>query len=63
MPALQTSTDWCYLSFKIKHLFQIFCCQSVRLREFELEVDNSTKRGPYVERVYFVIIEMAREFS
>ncbi|KAG5533311.1 hypothetical protein RHGRI_027486 [Rhododendron griersonianum] len=30
-----------------------------RLREFELEVDNSTKRGPYVERVYFVIIEMA----
>ncbi|XP_058182415.1 sulfate transporter 4.1, chloroplastic-like isoform X2 [Rhododendron vialii] len=30
-----------------------------RLREFELEVDNSTKRGPDVERVYFVIIEMA----
>ncbi|KAF7131990.1 hypothetical protein RHSIM_Rhsim09G0158600 [Rhododendron simsii] len=30
-----------------------------RLREFELEVDNSTKRGPDVERVYFVIVEMA----
>ncbi|XP_057475428.1 sulfate transporter 4.1, chloroplastic-like isoform X1 [Actinidia eriantha] len=30
-----------------------------RLREFEFEVDESTKRGPEVERVYFVIIELA----
>ncbi|XP_028075886.1 probable sulfate transporter 4.2 isoform X2 [Camellia sinensis] len=30
-----------------------------RLREFEFEVDKSTNRGPEVERVYFVIIEMA----
>ncbi|PSS34558.1 Sulfate transporter 4.1 like [Actinidia chinensis var. chinensis] len=30
-----------------------------RLREFEFEVDKSTKRGPEVEKVYFVIIELA----
>uniref|UniRef100_A0A5B7BL37 STAS domain-containing protein n=1 Tax=Davidia involucrata TaxID=16924 RepID=A0A5B7BL37_DAVIN len=30
-----------------------------RLREFEVEVDGSTRRGPEVERVHFVIIEMA----
>ncbi|KAG9453712.1 hypothetical protein H6P81_006616 [Aristolochia fimbriata] len=30
-----------------------------RLREFELNIDRSTKRGPEVERIYFVIIEMA----
>lgn len=33
-----------------------------RLREYEVEVDQSTGRGPDVERVYFVIIEMARKF-
>ncbi|KAM7492091.1 hypothetical protein LguiA_035012 [Lonicera macranthoides] len=30
-----------------------------RLREFELEVDASRRHGPEVERVYFVVIEMA----
>ncbi|XP_061997766.1 probable sulfate transporter 4.2 isoform X1 [Rosa rugosa] len=30
-----------------------------RLREYEVEVDKSTSRGPEVERIYFVIIEMA----
>ncbi|CAN6704959.1 unnamed protein product [Malus baccata var. baccata] len=30
-----------------------------RLREYEVEVDRSTSRGPEVERIYFVIIEMA----
>ncbi|XP_041000401.1 probable sulfate transporter 4.2 isoform X1 [Juglans microcarpa x Juglans regia] len=30
-----------------------------RLREYEIVVDRSTSRGPDVERVYFVIIEMA----
>ncbi|KAL5711092.1 Sulfate transporter 4.1 [Ranunculus cassubicifolius] len=30
-----------------------------RLREYELKVDGATKRGPSVERIYFVIIEMA----
>ncbi|KAG2723660.1 hypothetical protein I3843_02G157800 [Carya illinoinensis] len=30
-----------------------------RLREYEIVVDRSTSRGPEVERVYFVIIEMA----
>ncbi|XP_068637279.1 probable sulfate transporter 4.2 [Aristolochia californica] len=30
-----------------------------RLREFEINIDGSTKRGPEVERIYFVIIEMA----
>lgn len=30
-----------------------------RLREYELDIDKSTRRGPEVERVYFVIIEMA----
>lgn len=33
-----------------------------RLREYEIEVDRFTGRGPDVERVYFVIIEMARKF-
>ncbi|XP_022990262.1 sulfate transporter 4.1, chloroplastic-like isoform X1 [Cucurbita maxima] len=32
---------------------------SDRLREYEVEVDRSTGRGPDVERVYFVVIEMA----
>ncbi|MED6144695.1 putative sulfate transporter 4.2 [Stylosanthes scabra] len=30
-----------------------------RLREYELDVVNSTRRGPEVERIYFVILEMA----
>ncbi|KAI3751393.1 hypothetical protein L2E82_22479 [Cichorium intybus] len=30
-----------------------------RLREYELEVDQCSKRGPEVERIYFVILEMA----
>ncbi|KAK9282914.1 hypothetical protein L1049_011139 [Liquidambar formosana] len=30
-----------------------------RLREYEVDIDKSTRRGPEVERVYFVIIEMA----
>ncbi|KAJ0045848.1 hypothetical protein Pint_06206 [Pistacia integerrima] len=30
-----------------------------RLREYELEVDKSSRRGPEVERIYFVILEMA----
>ncbi|KAK9070506.1 hypothetical protein SSX86_010908 [Deinandra increscens subsp. villosa] len=30
-----------------------------RLREYELVVDQSCKRGPEVERIYFVILEMA----
>lgn len=30
-----------------------------RLREYEVEVDRSMSRGPEVERIYFVIIEMA----
>ncbi|XP_052623164.1 sulfate transporter 4.1, chloroplastic [Lactuca sativa] len=30
-----------------------------RLRKYELEVDQSCKRGPEVERIYFVILEMA----
>ena len=34
---------------------------SVRLREYEVDVDRSTSRGPEVERIYFVIIELARK--
>ncbi|KAJ9160034.1 hypothetical protein P3X46_025475 [Hevea brasiliensis] len=30
-----------------------------RLREYELNVDKSTKHGPEVERIYFVILEMS----
>ncbi|KAF6148854.1 hypothetical protein GIB67_014225 [Kingdonia uniflora] len=30
-----------------------------RLQEYEIDIDGSTKRGPEVERIYFVIIEMA----
>ncbi|KAK6228051.1 hypothetical protein SCA6_000391 [Theobroma cacao] len=30
-----------------------------RLREYEVVVDKSTRRGPEVERIYFVILEMA----
>ncbi|WCJ19512.1 sulfate transporter 4.1 [Euphorbia peplus] len=30
-----------------------------RLREYELDVDKSTSRGPEVERIHFVILEMA----
>ncbi|WOG96229.1 hypothetical protein DCAR_0415563 [Daucus carota subsp. sativus] len=30
-----------------------------RLREYELEIDEPTRRGPELERVYFVILEMA----
>ena len=33
----------------------------LRLREYEYEIDVSTSRGPEVERIYFVIIEMARK--
>lgn len=33
----------------------------VRLREYEVDVDRSTSRGPEVERVYFVILEMSRK--
>ncbi|XP_054787738.1 sulfate transporter 4.1, chloroplastic-like isoform X2 [Prosopis cineraria] len=31
-----------------------------RLREYEADADRSTRRGPEVERIYFVILEMAR---
>lgn len=34
---------------------------SIRLREYEVDVDSSKRRGPEVERIYFVIIEMARK--
>ncbi|KAK7273101.1 hypothetical protein RIF29_14147 [Crotalaria pallida] len=30
-----------------------------RLREYEVAADTSTRRGPEVERIYFVILEMA----
>ncbi|KAJ1435503.1 STAS domain [Sesbania bispinosa] len=30
-----------------------------RLREYEVDVDSSTRRGPEVERIHFVILEMA----
>lgn len=30
-----------------------------RLREYEIPVDGTTRRGPEVERVYFVILEMS----
>ncbi|KAF5188678.1 Sulfate transporter, partial [Thalictrum thalictroides] len=30
-----------------------------RLREYEINIDGATKRGPRVDRIYFVIIEMA----
>ncbi|KAF2295969.1 hypothetical protein GH714_035447 [Hevea brasiliensis] len=30
-----------------------------RLREYELDVDKSTRHGPEVERIYFVILEMS----
>ncbi|KAJ4848158.1 Sulfate transporter 4.1, chloroplastic [Turnera subulata] len=30
-----------------------------RLREYEVDVDKSTKRGPEVGRIYFVILEMS----
>ncbi|GLT66914.1 hypothetical protein SLA2020_392540 [Shorea laevis] len=30
-----------------------------RLREYEIAVDKSSRRGPEVERIYFVILEMA----
>ncbi|XP_043814269.1 sulfate transporter 4.1, chloroplastic isoform X2 [Manihot esculenta] len=30
-----------------------------RLREYELDVDKSTRRGPEVERIYFVILELS----
>lgn len=35
-----------------------FC---IRLREYELDIDSSTRRGPEVERIHFVILEMARK--
>lgn len=34
---------------------------SIRLREYEVDVDNSTRHGPEVERIYFLILEMARK--
>ncbi|KAM7494958.1 hypothetical protein LguiB_029567 [Lonicera macranthoides] len=42
-----------------KEIFQVLHCRAFRLREFELEVDASRRHGPEVERVYFVVIEMA----
>jgi hypothetical protein len=33
----------------------------IRLREYEVVVDSSTRRGPEVERINFVILEMARK--
>ncbi|KAK9154227.1 hypothetical protein Sjap_001707 [Stephania japonica] len=37
----------------------VACHLVTRLREFEVTTDGSTKRGPEVERIYFVILEMA----
>ena len=34
----------------------------IRLREYEVVVDSSTRRGPEVERINFVILEMARKW-
>ncbi|XP_021295781.1 sulfate transporter 4.1, chloroplastic-like isoform X2 [Herrania umbratica] len=34
-----------------------------RLREYEVVVDKSTRRGPEVERIYFVILEMLSHTS
>ncbi|KAJ9684117.1 hypothetical protein PVL29_016557 [Vitis rotundifolia] len=34
-----------------------------RLQEYEIKNDGSTRRGPEVERVYFVILEMSRKYS
>lgn len=33
----------------------------IRLREYEVVVDSATRRGPEVERISFVILEMARK--
>lgn len=33
----------------------------IRLREYEVVVDSATRRGPEVERINFVILEMARK--
>lgn len=33
-----------------------------RLREYESTVDESVRRGPEVERVYFVILELSRKY-
>lgn len=38
------------------------CHSAFRLREYELEIDEPARRGPEMERVYFVILEMAREY-
>ena len=41
----------------------LFMCP--RLREYEISVDDqfTSRRGPEVERVYFVILELARMYS
>ena len=53
----------CTISFpNLRNKYRTIWWSFVRLREFEFEVDKSTKRGPEVERVYFVIIELARKF-
>ncbi|KHN45677.1 Putative sulfate transporter 4.2 [Glycine soja] len=35
------------------------CIKELQLREYEVDVDRSKRRGPEVERIYFVILEMA----
>lgn len=46
-----------YISWRHSQIPQFFS----RLREYEFNIDSSTKRGPEVERIYFLIIEMARK--
>lgn len=43
----------------IIHDSQFFC----RLREYEADKSELSKRGPEVERIHFVIMEMARKFD
>lgn len=48
-------------SFQINEVkLSLFKCP-LRLREYEVDVDRSKRRGPEVERIYFVILEMARK--
>ncbi|EEF28722.1 sulfate transporter, putative [Ricinus communis] len=51
-----TSTTTLFLGIEIGVLVGICFC---RLREYEVDVDKSASRGPEVERIYFVILEMA----
>ncbi|XP_012072943.1 sulfate transporter 4.1, chloroplastic isoform X2 [Jatropha curcas] len=39
--------------------FANISCLKDRLRDYELDIDKSTRHGPEVERVYFVILEMS----